>query len=95
MRIVYRLEALADLNDHLTFIARDNPAAARRVGERIREAIGRLEMFPLSGRTGSVAGTYELVVPRLPYIAVYRVTSFVEIIAIFHAAQDRSEDVDD
>ncbi len=49
-------------------------------------------MFPLSGRRGSVEGTYELVVPRLPYIAVYRITAFVEIVAIFHAAQDRSEE---
>jgi toxin ParE1/3/4 len=46
-------------------------------------------MFPYSGRQGSVEGTYELVVSRLPYIAVYRVTDSVEIVAVFHAAQDR------
>jgi toxin ParE1/3/4 len=46
-------------------------------------------MFPYSGRRGSVEETYELVVPRLPYIVVYRVTERVEIVAIFHAAQQR------
>lgn len=89
MRIVYRLEALADLNHHLSHIAIDNPSAARRVGERIRSAIARLELFPLSGRQGSVEDSLELVVPGLPYIVVFRVTSFVEIVAIFHASQDR------
>lgn len=47
-------------------------------------------MFPYSGRrNGSVEETYELIVPRLSYIVVYRVTERVEIVAIFHAAQQR------
>ena len=91
MKIVYRQEALAGLDHHFTFIARDKPNAAGHVLDRIRSAIGRLEMFPYSGRRGSVEGTYELVVPRLPYIAVYRVAERVEIIAVFHAAQDRRD----
>lgn len=70
MRVVFRLEALRDLNSQLSYIAKDDPAAATRVGEAIMAAIERLNYFPYSGREGSVAGTYELVVPRLPYIAV-------------------------
>jgi toxin ParE1/3/4 len=36
-----------------------------------------------------VEGTRELVVPKLPFIAVYRVKEeLVEVIAVFHAAQD-------
>jgi addiction module RelE/StbE family toxin len=89
MKVVYRREALADLDRIFTYIARDRPNAAGHVVERIRSSIGRLEMFPYSGRQGSVEGTYELVVSRLPYIAVYRVTDSVEIVAVFHAAQDR------
>ena len=89
MKVVYRLEALADLNNHLSYIASDDPSAASRAASRIRLAISRLEMFPYSGRPGVVPDTYELVVPRLPYIAVYRITEYVEIVAVFHAAQDR------
>lgn len=89
MKIVYRREALADLDRHLTYIAQDKPKAAEQVVERIRSSVERLEIFPYSGRPGSVEGTYELVIPRLPYIAVYRVTTCVEIIALFHAAQER------
>ena len=91
MRAVYRLEALADLNSHLSHIASNNPSAASRVADRIGSAISRLEMFPYSGRAGTVPGTYELVVSKLPNVAVYRVAEYVGIIAVFHAAQDREK----
>ncbi len=42
----------------------------------------------MSGRAGAVAGTYELVVPGLLYIAVYRVNDVVEIVAIFRTSAD-------
>ncbi len=43
---------------------------------------------------GSEAGTRELVVTGLPHIVVYRILedrtpAFVEIIGVFHAAQNR------
>lgn len=91
MKIVYRREAFADLDHHFTYIAQDRPRAARHVVERVRSAIERLETFPYSGRQGEVDGTFELVVPGLPFIAVYRVTDRVEIIAVFHAAQKRED----
>lgn len=89
MKVAYRREALDDLDSHFTYIAKDSPNAAWRVIERIRASVERLEMFPYSGRRGSVDGTYELVVPRLPYVVVYRVAERVEIVAIFNAAQER------
>jgi len=92
MKIVYRLEALTDLNNHLTHIENDNPVAAQDAGKRIHMAISRLEIFPYSGRKGVVENTFELVVPHLPYIAVYRIIDFAEIIAIVHAAQNRQPD---
>lgn len=88
MKVIYRVEALSDLDQHLSFIATQSPAIALNVGERILNSISRLELFPNSGRTGRVPGSFELVIPQLPYIAVYRVTDFVEITAIFHTAQD-------
>jgi toxin ParE1/3/4 len=47
-----------------------------------------LELFPYSGRQGIIPGTYELVVPKLPYIVVYRVAEHVEIVSIFHTSTD-------
>ncbi len=86
MRVDYRIEALNDLGNILTYIASENPSASQRVGAAIRTSIDRLSTFPHSGKKGAVSGTLELVVPRLPYIVVYRVHSLVEILSIFHTA---------
>ena len=50
-----------------------NPAAALRVGSRIRETIDLLVKFPNVGHKGAQPGTREMLVPRLPYIIVYRI----------------------
>jgi toxin ParE1/3/4 len=70
------------------YIAKENPSAAASVIAAIEQSTERLADFPLSGRTGAVEGTRELVLQRLPFIVVYRVTELVEIIAVFHAAQN-------
>jgi toxin ParE1/3/4 len=82
--------AQADLQSIYNYIAKDNPRIAARVIGAIEQSTQRLAMFPLSGRSGAVETTRELVVPRIPYIAVYRVSDeAVEIIAVFHAAQNK------
>ena len=88
MKVVYRLAALQDLAQHRDYITQFDPGAASRVAETIRRSISRLELFPMSGRAGAVAGTYELVVPGLPYITVYRVHDVVEVVVIFHTSTD-------
>jgi addiction module RelE/StbE family toxin len=88
----YRLEFarryFRRLEDIKERIAADNPAAAARMIERIRDAVSRLARFPASGRPGRVAGTRELVIAGTPYIVPYRVTGdAVQIITILHGAQ--------
>ena len=76
------------LEDIRERIASENPAAARRMIERIRAAVRRLASSPALGRPGRVADTRELVIPRTPYIVPYRVKGdFVQIITILHSAQ--------
>jgi toxin ParE1/3/4 len=83
--------ASASLRLHVSFIATENPRAAAAVRRRIRAAVLRLSEFPESGRTGQVAGTRELVVPGMPYLVVYRIgKESVEILRVFHTAQERS-----
>lgn len=72
MKLRYRSIALADLVRIHDYVAQDNPAAAKRVIRRIEKAIDRLRVLPLSGRPGAVKGTRILVVPGLPYVAIYR-----------------------
>jgi len=43
-RVVWTDPAIADLEDIMDYIARDSPRYALRVGERIYEAAGKLEL---------------------------------------------------
>lgn len=90
MIVRFSTAARADVQSIFNYVALENPGAAARVIGTIEHATLRLGLFPLSGRTGAVEGTRELVVPRLPYITVYRIIAeTVEIIAVFHAAQNK------
>src|SRR5262249_33954067 len=60
-----------DLERLIDYIAERNPSAAIRVAERIERA-GRLLGEMATGRPGRVTGTYEKIVPGLPYILAYR-----------------------
>ncbi len=90
MIVRFSSSARTDIQFIHEYIATQNPVAAARVVGAIEQSTKRLATFPLSGRAGIVETTRELVVPRLPYIAVYRlVNDTVEIIAVFHAARDK------
>ena len=73
MKIRWTDPAQTDLFEILDYIARDNPPAAERVERRLLNAVASLAQQPRRGRPGRVEGTRELVVPRLPYIVIYRI----------------------
>ena len=73
MRIRWTDPAQTDLFEILDYITRDNPPAAERVERRLVNAVASLAQQPRRGRPGRVEGTRELVVPRLPYIVIYRI----------------------
>ena len=66
MLVRFSPAAQSDIQDIFDYIAHENEFAARKVIAAIQNATRRLADFPLSGRTGAVSGTRELVVPRLP-----------------------------
>lgn len=54
-------------------------------------AIRSLKDSPHRGRPGREEGTRELFFPPLPYVAIYCVKEqSIEVLRIYHAAQDRS-----
>jgi toxin ParE1/3/4 len=66
----------------------DGASAARRVALKIYERLESLTQFPYSGRAGRKPRTRELVIPGLPWLAIYRVREdTVEIIRVVHGAQ--------
>ncbi len=90
MIVRFSVAARGDIQSIHDYIAQENLRIAAQVVGTIEKSILRLAIFPLSGRNGAVETTRELVIPRLPYIVIYRlVAETVEIIAVFHAAQDK------
>lgn len=88
MRIRYTKLALTDLEEAAAFIRADDPAAARAVITRLRDAIDRLAAYPDMGRAGRVAGTRELIVAGTPFIVAYRIAErTIDVLAIVHAAR--------
>jgi len=66
------------------------PAFAHSTVLEIYQAILSLRSTPYRGRAGREEGTRELILPRLPYVVVYRVKDIdIEILHIYHGAQDR------
>jgi toxin ParE1/3/4 len=75
MRVRWTPEAIDDVDHIGDYIARDRPAAARRVTQTIVQRVPRLNALPDRGRPGRVEGTRELVFAPLPFVAVYEVQS--------------------
>ena len=94
MNVFWLKTAIRTRFQQLDYIAQDNPAAAVRLDEAIERHTDLLAQYPSMGREGRVNGTRELVVPRSPFIVVYRVKrKRIEILRILHGAQQwpRSE----
>jgi len=84
--------ALDDLKDQIAYIAAENPAAAFRVLDRIRDTGAALGQMA-TGRPGRVAGTYEKSVTHLPCILAYAITAGpdgekISILRVIHAARN-------
>jgi len=92
MRIRWLRKALRNLDEEATYIAADDPNAARLVIRRIFEAVDQLADQPGAGRPGRVPGTRELVVRNTRYIVPYRVRGgTVEILRLFHTSRRRPQ----
>lgn len=90
MKIKWLTKALKNLNDEASYIAQDDPAAARLAVQRIHSAVNLLPDNPALGRPGRILGTRELIVPNTRYIIPYRVRpklNRIEILRIFHTSR--------
>lgn len=90
MRIRWTPAAAEDLEHIKDYLTEHLPQFAQSTVLELYETIRSLKMWPSRGRIGREEGTRELVVPRLPYIVVYRVKEqAVEVLHIYHGAQNR------
>jgi addiction module RelE/StbE family toxin len=91
MRIRWTQPALEDFKTISHRIEQDrNLETANRVCRSIYGAIQLLRQHPYTGRVGAKEGTRELVIPKSPYLTVYRHTGeAIEILRLYHGAQKR------
>lgn len=88
MQIRWLRAALRNLDEEASFIAADDPRAARLVVARVLDSVAQLADQPGLGRPGRVPGTRELVVPKTRYVVPYRVNGeAVEILREFHTSR--------
>lgn len=88
MRVRWLRKALLNLDEEASFIAQDDPKAARLVVQRVFDGVAALAEQPGLGRPGRVPGTRELVILKTRYIVPYRVhRQTVEILRIFHTSR--------
>ena len=92
MKVTFEPAARDELGGIFSWIANDNPRAAREMIARIEEKVMRLATPELThmGRPGVVEDTRELL--EWPYIIVYKIDDDREeivVLSVVHGAQDR------
>ena len=82
------MSALRDLDAAGEYFSLDNPRIARKMGQRVLEAVEYLQEHPTLGRSGRLRGTRELIVSGSPFIVIYRVRGDqVQVLRVLHHAR--------
>ncbi len=82
-------QAVLQLNQAHDYIAlSSSEEVAARIALQIVASVQQLAAFPMSGRTGRVPGTRELVISTTPFVAAYTIQEDrIVILALYHGAQ--------
>lgn len=82
--------AVGDLENIRNYLEPKSPQSYMRIAAAIFTTMAQLETFPLLGREGRVEGTYELAVPRTPFLLIYSINDplFVDIDRVMHGKQE-------
>src|ERR1019366_273763 len=89
MTLSWSPESIHDLIALRAYIAKHDPASAKRVALHILYSVEHLlSDNPKIGHSGRVPGTRELVIPKPPYVIPYRVRgSMIEIVRVYHSSR--------
>lgn len=71
MQIRWTRKSLENLNAAVDYIAKESPANAQKVAQKIWDSVQLLKTQPGLGRPGRIAGTRELIIGGLPYVVPY------------------------
>jgi toxin ParE1/3/4 len=86
-------QATRQLDQAHDYIALSNSEeVADRITMQIVNSVQQLATFPMSGRSGRVPGTRELVISSTPFIAAYAIDQDrIVILAVYHGTQQWPE----
>jgi antitoxin ParD1/3/4/toxin ParE1/3/4 len=91
-RFILSAEARADLRDISDYIRQENPLAATRVRQELREAMRRLAQMPGIGHVREDLVDIDTALrfwPVYSYVIVYRAeTKPLEVVRVLHGARD-------
>jgi len=94
VKVCWDREALADIRKVRAFVAKDSPAAAIRVADRIRQSARILETNPEAGVAVRGRSVQRWIEPVYGYVLVFQIRAedgSVWILNIFHPRQNRPE----
>jgi len=92
LKVHWTMPAVNQIQNLFDYIAAENPPAAGRTVQRIREVVLLTARMPYAGRVGRVAGTREIRVTGTPYVTAYRIVeNSIHVLAVFHGAQQWPE----
>ncbi|MCO5160548.1 MAG: type II toxin-antitoxin system RelE/ParE family toxin [Mesorhizobium sp.] len=87
MRLVWTDSAKRDLGEIVTYIWFENPAAAKRIRQRIEATTRYLKAQPYMGRVGELLNTREAFSPR-SYRIVHKVSDrTVSVLRVLHTSR--------
>jgi toxin ParE1/3/4 len=90
LKLKYTSAALFDIRRIHEHVCAETPTAAEHVRCSILKSIETLLSFPFLGKAGRRRGTREKIIPRLPFLIVYRIDeAALVILRIYHGAQQR------
>ncbi|GFO72673.1 toxin ParE1/3/4 [Bathymodiolus japonicus methanotrophic gill symbiont] len=90
MKVILLPYAIADLNEIKDYIARENPAAAKKVAQRIKKSLQLLSKNPYLSTVKVEQDILEWHIPSLPYTLPYQiVNNEIQILRVFHESQNK------
>lgn len=88
MQIRWLAQAIENLDNAATWIAKDNRHAAEDFVTAVQKTVLLIAQVPSAGKVGRVLGTREMIVLGYPYIIPYRVVGDeLQILRVFHVRQ--------
>ena len=89
MRVEWTVEASAEFNHMLAYIAAQDASAAGLVAERVLKAEESILAFPKAGRYDSDTDTYDRYIPRTRIILTYVIRGdVIWVVTAWHTSRD-------